>query len=43
MVECMLHMHMSDCDCLEFQDEIPFKEGECKNRKILISGKRAKS
>ena len=27
MVECTLHMHVSDCDCPEFQDEIPFKEG----------------
>ena len=27
MVECTLHMHVSDLDCLEFQDEIPFKEG----------------
>ena len=27
MIECALHMHVSDCDCPEFQDEIPFKEG----------------
>ena len=27
MVECALHMHVSDCDCPEFWDEIPFKEG----------------
>ena len=27
MVECTLHMHMSDCGCPEFRDEIPFKEG----------------
>ena len=27
MVLCMLHMHVSDCDCPEFWDEIPFKEG----------------
>ena len=27
MIECPLHMHVSDCDCPEFQDEIPFKEG----------------
>ena len=32
MVECTLHMHVSDCDCPEFRDEIPFKEGECKTR-----------
>ena len=27
MIECALHMHESDCDCPEFRDEIPFKEG----------------
>ena len=27
MVECTLHMHVSDCDCAKFWDEIPFKEG----------------
>ena len=27
MVECTLHMHVSDFDCPEFRDEIPFKEG----------------
>ena len=27
MVECTLHMHVSDCDRPEFWDEIPFKEG----------------
>ena len=27
MVEFTLHMHVSDSDCLEFRDEIPFKEG----------------
>ena len=27
MIECALHMHVSDCDCLKFRDEIPFKEG----------------
>ena len=27
MIECTLHMHVSDCDCLEFRDEIHFKEG----------------
>ena len=25
--ECTLHMHVSDCDCPEFRDEIFFKEG----------------
>ena len=27
MIECMLHAHVSDCDCPGFWDEIPFKEG----------------
>ena len=27
MLLCILHMHVSDCDCPEFRDEIPFKEG----------------
>ena len=27
MVECTLHMHVSNSDCPEFRDEIPFKEG----------------
>ena len=27
MVECASHMHVSDCDCPEFRDEILFKEG----------------
>ena len=27
MVECTLHMHVNGCDCPEFRDEIPFKEG----------------
>ena len=27
MVEYTLHMHVSDCDCPEFRDEIAFKEG----------------
>ena len=26
LVECALHMHVLDCDCPEFRDEIPFKE-----------------
>ena len=28
MIECTLHMHVSDYDCPEFRDEIPFKGGE---------------
>ena len=27
MIKCALHMHVSDCDCPEFRDEISFKEG----------------
>ena len=27
MIECTLHMHVSDCNCLEFRDEIHFKKG----------------
>ena len=27
MIECALHMHVSDYDCPEFRDEIPLKEG----------------
>ena len=26
-VDCTLHMHVLCCDCPEFRDEIPFKEG----------------
>ena len=46
MVECTLHMHVSDYDYPEFWDEIPFKEGKMydprnfnfwKNGKIVIS------
>ena len=43
MIECTLHMHVSDCDCPEFLDEIPFKGGECKTREIPVSGKMVKS
>ena len=27
MVECTLHMHVSEYDFPKFRDEIPFKEG----------------
>ena len=46
MVECTLHMHVSDCDCPKFRDEISFKEGRMldlrnsnfwKKGKIVIS------
>ena len=26
MIECTLHMHVSECDRPEFRDEIPFKD-----------------
>ena len=44
----MLHMHMIFCDCMEFQDEILLRRGECKTRensnflkkgKMVISAK----
>ena len=31
MVLCTLHMHVSDYDCQEFRDKIPFKEGRMYN------------
>ena len=27
MVECTLHMHVSEYDCPEFRGEIPFNKG----------------
>ena len=27
MIECAFRMHVRDCNCPEFRDEIPFKEG----------------
>ena len=42
MVECALHMQVSDCDCPKFQDEIPFKEGRMydpRNSIFLNKGK----
>ena len=27
MVECTLNMHVSEYDCPEFREEIPFKKG----------------
>ena len=27
MVDCTLHMHVSEYDCPKFREEIPFKEG----------------
>ena len=43
MVECTLHMHVINCNCPEFRDEILLRRGECKTREISISGIRAKS
>ena len=28
MIECTLHMYVSNCDCPEFWDEIPFLGGD---------------
>ena len=42
MVLCKLHMHLSDCDCPEFWDKIPFKEG-INSRKNSNFWKRDKS
>ena len=52
MVKCALHMHVCDCDCPEFRDEIPLRRGECKTRensnflrkgKIVISVKKSEN
>ena len=42
MVECMLHMHMSDMIVLNFRTKFLLRRGECKTREISISGIRAK-
>ena len=42
MVECTLHMHVSDVIVLNFWTKILLRRGECKTREIPISGKRAK-
>ena len=34
MVECMLHMHMSDGDCPNFETKFLLRRGECKTREI---------
>ena len=39
MVECMLHMHVSDVIVQNFGTKFVFRRGECKTREILISGK----
>ena len=43
MVECMLHMHVSDMIVLNFWTKFLLSRGECKTREIQISGIRVKS
>ena len=43
MVECMLHMHVSDAVVHNFGTKFLLRRGECKTREIPISGKMAKS
>ena len=43
MVECMLHMHVSDVIVQNFGTKFLLRRGECKTREIPISGKMAKS
>ena len=43
MVECMLHMHVSDEIVLNFGTKFLLRRGECKTREIPIYGKRTKS
>ena len=38
MVECMLHMHVSDMIVLNFGTKFLLRRGECKTREIPISG-----
>ena len=42
MVEYTLHMQVSDCDCSEFRDEIPFKDGRIKDPRNSILWKKGK-
>ena len=42
MVECMLHMHVSDVIVLIFGTKFILRRGECKTREISIFVKRAK-
>ena len=39
MVECTLHMHVSDVIVLNFRTKFLLRRGEYKNREIPISGK----
>ena len=43
MVECMLHMHVSDMIILNFRTKLILRREECNTREIPISGIRAKS
>ena len=43
MVECMLHMHMSDMIVQNFGTKFLLRRGECKTREIPIYGEMAKS
>ena len=42
MVKCTLNMYVSDRNCPEFQDEIPFKEGRMKDPKNFNFWKKGK-
>ena len=39
MVECTLHIHVSDVIVLNFGTKFLLRRGECKTREIPISGK----
>ena len=39
MVECTLHMHVSDVIVLNFGTKFLLRRGKCKTREIPISGK----
>ena len=43
MVECTLHMHVSNVIDQNFGTKFLLRKGECKTREIPISGKMAKS
>ena len=43
MVECMLHMHVSDVIVQNFGTKFLLRREECKTREISILGKREKS
>ena len=43
MVECMLHMHLSNVIVQNFRTKCLLRRGECKTCEISISGKKEKS